>query len=77
MNHDPSLDWQQRYAHLLDALPAATRQQLIDSIQSNVIEGFEPTEADVRFFVNVALGRSDDRVVTLDLASLDPHSLDR
>lgn len=58
MATDSSLEWQQRFAHVLDELDGPTRRKVAASIQSNVIEGFDPVEADVSYFVDVALGRT-------------------
>lgn len=48
--------WQQRYAHLLEGLDDAQRGRVLDSLQSGYLEGFEPTEADVRVLVRYTLG---------------------
>ena len=59
MATDSTLAWQDANAHVLNELDALARSRVVDSIQSNVIEGFAPTEADERFAVDHALGRVD------------------
>jgi hypothetical protein len=59
MATDSTLAWQDTYAHVLNELDAVARSRVVDTIQSNVIEGFAPTADDVRFAVDHALGRVD------------------
>jgi hypothetical protein len=49
-------DWQARYAHVYAGLDPAARDRVVESIQSGYLEGYEPTEADVRRMVRLELG---------------------
>lgn len=48
--------WQVRYAHVYAGLDPAARDRVVESIQSGYLEGYEPTEADVRRMVRLELG---------------------
>ena len=49
-------DWQVRYAHVYAGLDPAARGRVVESIQSGYLEGYEPTEDDVRRMVRLELG---------------------
>ena len=49
-------DWQARYAHVYAGLDPAARGRVVESIQSGYLEGYEPTEDDVRRMVRLELG---------------------
>jgi Antitoxin VbhA len=48
--------WQQRYAHVLEGLTESQRSRVVESIHSDYLEGYEPTEEDVRDMVRLELG---------------------
>jgi hypothetical protein len=50
------IEWQVRYAYLYARLDPAARGRVLDSIQSGYLEGFDPTEDDVRRMVRLELG---------------------
>lgn len=62
-------DWQVRYAHVYACLDDEQRRRVLSSIQNSVIEGFEPTEADVLVMVRLELGEITSLEAMEDVAS--------
>ena len=61
--------WQERHAHLLAPLDDGQRGRVLDSIQNGYLEGFKPTEADVRVMVRLELGELSSIEAMADIAA--------
>ena len=50
--------WRQRWPDLLDGLTAEQRRAVIAAVADNVLEGWQPSRADVQALVDVVIGKT-------------------
>lgn len=58
MSTDTGLSWRERWPELLDGLTAEQQRAVISAVADNVLEGWQPSRADIRALVDVVVGKT-------------------
>jgi hypothetical protein len=58
MSIDDASTWMRRWPDLLDGLAAEERRTIVTAVADNVLEGWQPSHADVQALVDVVCGKT-------------------
>lgn len=58
MRIDDGSPWMRRWPDLLDGLTAEERRAVVGAVADNVLEGWQPSRADVQALVDVVCGKT-------------------